>query len=346
MKTDRVARENGEESTLTKHDVEERATPGWHKILHFASMREIGIFASALLIFTLLYIFEPTFRTQSNILNVVRQISLLGIVAVGMTYVFIAGELDLSVGSMYGFLSALMAYLTIKQGLLPIQAILITVAAGALFGFVNGSITTRFGIPSFIVTLAGLSVFRGAALLISEGFPISGLESPTLKSVASGYAFGTVPAQVFWLAAVMLVGGFVLAKTRFGYNVYATGGNPGSAANVGINTSFVKTTCFVITGALTGLAAVLLVGWLRGSSPLAGQGFELDVIAAVIIGGTNLFGGSGSVLGTFLGAAIIGMISNGLVLLGVSAFWEPVVKGLIILFAVLLDVTIRRRREA
>lgn len=139
---------------------------------------------------------------------------------------------------------------------------------------------------------------------------------------------------------------WILAKTRFGYNVYATGGNAQAAANVGINVPRVKTACFVIVGALAGLAAAMLVGWLRGTSPLTGQGFELDVIAAVIIGGTNLFGGEGSVFGTFLGAAIIGMISNGLVLLGVSAFWEPLVKGLIIVAAVLLDVTIRRRQAA
>lgn len=309
-------------------------------------VREAGIFAGALAIFLVLAVIEPNFRTQSNLLNVVRQISLLGIVAVGMTYVFIAGELDLSIGSMYGFLAALMAILTIREGWSPGLGTVAVVLVGGGFGFLNGFITTRFGIPSFIVTLGGLSAFRGAALLISNGFPISGLQSPTFKAVASGYAFGVVPAQVFWLIGTMLVGGWVLAKTRFGYNVYATGGNSQAAANVGINVRRVKTISFVIIGALAGLAAALLVGWLRGTSPLTGQGFELDVIAAVIIGGTNLFGGSGSVFGTFLGAAIIGMISNGLVLLGVSAFWEPLVKGLIIVSAVLLDVTIRRRQAA
>ncbi|MGH2819806.1 MAG: ABC transporter permease, partial [Actinomycetota bacterium] len=174
--------------------------------------------------------------------------------------------------------------------------------------------------------------------------PISGLQSPGFKSLTSGYAFGIVPAQIFWFAGVMIVGAWVLSRTKFGYHVYATGGNSAAAANVGIKTARVKTLCFMLTGALAGIAAALLVGWLRGASPLTGQGFELDVIAAVIIGGTNLFGGSGSVVGTFLGAAIMGMIGNGLVLLGVSQFWEPIAKGFIIVAAVLLDVTIRKRR--
>jgi ribose transport system permease protein len=322
------------------------ADESWRERLRYlVRARETGILVAAVGIFLILAIVEPAFLSQSNLLNVVRQISLLGIVAVGMTYVFISGELDLSVGSMYGLLAMVMAYLSIREGLSPLVAAALVVALGTTIGLFNGLVTTQFRIPSFIVTLGMLSVLRGTALLVGGGMPISGLQEPGFTRMTSGYFFGIVPAQVFWLGAVMLAGGWVLANTRFGYNVYATGGNTRAAAAVGIKTARIKTAAFMLTGALAGLAAVILVGWLRGTSPLTGQGFELDVIAAVIIGGTNLFGGAGSVFGTFLGAAIIGMISNGLVLLGVSAFWEPVVKGGIIIAAVLLDVTIRRRES-
>lgn len=306
--------------------------------------REVGIFCGALALFILLSVLAPQFATPDNLFNVVRQISLLGIIAVGMTFVFISGELDLSVGSMYGLLAIVMAQLTINGGIDPFAAALAVIAMGAVLGLVNGTITTRFAIPSFIVTLGMLAVLRGAALLVSEGMPVSGLDAPAFETATSAYLFGIVPAQAVWLLLVVAVGAWVLTRTRFGYDVYATGGNAAAARHVGINVARVKTTSFVITGALVGLASAILIGWLRGTSPLTGQSFELDVIAAVIIGGTNLFGGAGSVIGTFLGAAIIGMISNGLVLLGVSAYWEPVVKGAVIIIAVLVSVTIRRRQ--
>lgn len=307
--------------------------------------REFGIFCGALALFVLLSILTPQFATPENLFNVVRQISLLGIIAVGMTFVFISGELDLSVGSMYGFLAVVMAQLTINGGVDPFLAALTVIAIGAGLGLVNGTITTRFAIPSFIVTLGMLAVLRGAALLTSGGLPVSGLEAPTYRLVTSSYLFGLVPAQAVWLILIVVAGAWLLRRTRFGYDVYATGGNPTAARHVGINVARTKTMCFVITGALVGLASAILIGWLRGTSPLTGEAFELDVIAAVIIGGTNLFGGSGSVTGTFLGAAIIGMLSNGLVLLGVSAYWEPVVKGAVIIIAVLVSVTVRRRQK-
>jgi ribose transport system permease protein len=310
------------------------------------SVREFGIFCAALSIFLLLWILTPEFRSSSNLLNVVRQVSLMGIIATGMTFLFIAGELDLSVGTMYGFLAMIMAELSIANGWSPWLAAPVTVLLGSVFGWFNGFMVTRFKIPAFIITLGMLSVFRGATLVLSNGYPISGLQAPAFRQLTAGYIGGVLPVQILWLAVVMLVGGFALASTRFGYHVYATGGNATAAANVGIRTNRIKIACFVLTGALAGLAAALLVGWLRGASPLTGQGFELDVIAAVIIGGTNLFGGSGSVVGTFLGAVIIGMIANGLVLLGVSAFWEPIAKGAIIVAAVLLDILIRKRRNS
>jgi ribose/xylose/arabinose/galactoside ABC-type transport system permease subunit len=312
----------------------------------FLRVREFGILIAAVALFTVLSLLKgDIFLSEYNLLNVARSISFMGIVAVGMTFLFIAGELDLSVGSMYGFLGIMMAYGIVNYDLNPFLAMPLTILLGVVLGFFSGWVTTFFKIPSFIVTLGMLSVLRGFALLRSGAWPIANLKFPTYRDITAGYAFnGRVPAQVFWFAGVVLIGAFVLAKTKFGYHVYATGDNARAAGHAGIPTSRIKIACFVITGALTGLVAALSVGWLKGANPLTGQSFELDVIAAVIIGGTNLFGGSGSILGTFLGAAIIGMMNNGLVLLGFNAYWIPVFQGGIIILAVLIDILIRRRQ--
>jgi ribose transport system permease protein len=223
---------------------------------------------------------------------------------------------------------------------------LITVVLGACLGLLNGLVTTTFGIPSFIVTLGSLSILRGAALLLSGGWPvlIRLPEDHSFLNLTAGHAGGVVPMQIFWMVGVILIAGFILSKTRFGAHVYATGGNEEAAMLTGIRTRRVKTICFAVTGALCGIAAALLLGQVRSGFPLTGSGFELDIIAAVVIGGTPLFGGAGSILGTLLGAAITGMITNGLVLLGASAYFEPVAKGTIIVVAVLADTLIRRRR--
>lgn len=306
--------------------------------------RETGIAIAALVMFIALSLLSPNFRSEDNLLNVVRQISLMCIVATGMTMLFVVGELDLSVGAMYVLLTVIEAHLLLEAGWPLPLGIASALLLGTLCGLINGLVTTRLRIPAFVTTLGSMSVFSGLSLVISGGIPITGLEAPGYKALVSGYVFGVVPAQVFWMAGVMLIGGIFLARTRFGYQVYATGGNRQAAESTGIPVNAIKVACFAITGFLVGLAAVISVGWLRGGSPSQNTGFELDVIAAVIIGGTNLFGGSGTVFGTFLGAAIMGMIANGLVLLGLSAYWQPVAKGLIVIGAVALDLWVRARQ--
>jgi ribose transport system permease protein len=307
-------------------------------------MRELGTFAVALALFILLSLFAPKFFTGNNLLNVARQISILSIIAVGMTYLFISGELDLSVGSTYGMCVVLYGWLAMVANWDLILAALGVVVFGALVGMVNGLVVTKFGIPSFIVTLGMLSTMRGLALWLSGGWPVSIEKSSWFLDATGGYIRDVFPVQALWMAAVMIVGGWVLAKTRYGYHTYATGGNKQAARLNGIDTDRVKLINFMLTGACVGLAAVLLVGWLRSANPQTGAGFELDVIAAVIIGGTNLFGGAGSILGTFLGAAITGMIQNGLQLMGFNAYWAQLAQGVIIIVAVLLDLVIRRRQ--
>jgi ribose transport system permease protein len=298
---------------------------------------EFGIAVAAVLVFAGWSLATPLFLTSDNLLTVAQQIALLGIVATGMTLLMVAGELDLSVGSAYGFLAVFVAWLAGVQGLDPVLAVLLTLALGAGIGAVNGVITTRVGIPSFVVTLAMLGILRGLALLLAEGLPVSVGDHETWKQIVSGRLFGQIPAQALWFAAIVAVGAFVLAKTKFGSDIYATGGNARAAANAGIATRRTKLLCFVLTGLLVAVSACILAGWLQSAEPSTGQGFELSVIAAVVIGGTGLAGGTGSVVGTFLGAAVIGMISNGLVLTGVDDYWQQVVTGAIILLAVVVQ---------
>lgn len=305
--------------------------------------REIGILIAAVAMFIILSIVTPRFLTPSNLLNVAREISMKSIMAAGMTYVFISGELDLSVGSQYGFYATIVALMITSHGMNPWLALVVGVIAGLCVGLFNGLVTTKFAIPSFIVTLGMLSILRGATLLITNGWPITPLVESSMFDATGGYLFDWLPVQILWMIAVLLVTGWFLAKTKFGYHNYATGGNKQAARLSGINTDKVKITSFMILSGLTGLTGAMYVGWLRVASPLAGTGMELDVIAAVIIGGASLAGGSGTILGTFLGALIMGMITNGLVLLGVSAYFEPVAKGAIIVGAVLLDNLVRRR---
>jgi ribose/xylose/arabinose/galactoside ABC-type transport system permease subunit len=310
-------------------------------------MREISVLAATILLFAALSIATPLFPQVENVLLVARQISILAVIATGVTFLFIAREIDLSVGSIYGFLGIVLAFLIVKWSVNPWLAMVITIVLGAGLGLVNGLVTTRFGIPSFIVTLGSLSVLRGGALLLSGGWPIN-LKLPrddAFLHITAGHVGGLIPTQVFWMIGVMLIAGFVLSKTRFGSHVYATGGNEEAAILAGIPTKQVKVICFMISGALCGIAAALLIGQHRNAFPLTGTGYELDIIAAVVIGGTPLFGGAGSILGTFLGAAVLGMITNGLVLLGASAYFEPVAKGSIIVAAILVDTVIRQRRR-
>ncbi|MBA7576337.1 Ribose import permease protein RbsC [subsurface metagenome] len=307
--------------------------------------REFSILGAAILLFIGLSLATPHFMRLDNLLLVARQISILAIIATGMTFLFIAREIDLSVGSMYGFLVVALAFLISRTTLNPWMAMGVVIIAGASLGLLNGLLTTLFGMPSFIVTLGMLSILRGSALLLTGGWPIiiRISEDHSFLNFTAGYAGGVVPTQIFWMISIMLLGGFFLSKMRFGAHVYATGGNEEAARLSGIPTKRVKTICFMITGALCGIAAALLLGQVRSGFPLTGAGFELDIIAAVVIGGTQLFGGKGSILGTLLGASITGMITNGLVLLGASAYLEPVAKGSIIIIAVLVNTLTRRK---
>lgn len=304
--------------------------------------REAGITFVALAVFALFSLEARYFFTLGNLLEVARFSAFAAIVGVGWTYLLITAELDLSVGPMYSFMQIACAWLMTSAVLDPWTAFFATIVVGAGLGAVSGAIVTVFRVPSFIVTLGMLSVMIGAALVVTGGFPITvpkGVES-SFFAAANGN-IGPVPAQVLWMLGVCLVGGFVLKFTPFGSRVYATGGNERAARQAGINTARVKFACFVITGALVGLAGALSVGWLRTTSPVGNQLFTIQVIAAVIVGGTSLYGGAGSVYGTLIGALLLGSLSTGLILMGVSIDWTFVCFGSIIIVVGTLDVLIR-----
>ncbi|MDL4773005.1 MULTISPECIES: ABC transporter permease [Thermomonosporaceae] len=305
--------------------------------------REFGVFAATIVIFVVCAIGADGFLATDNLLSIAQQIAILGIVATGMTFLVIAGEIDLSVGSLHGFLAVELAWLVTKVGVPIGTAAPLAILTGAAVGLVNGLITTKFKIPSFVVTLAALSVLRGAALLLANGVPVRGSRDSAFIGLVSGTPLPHLAAQVLWLVAIVAIGAYVLTKTKFGFDVYSVGGNRSAAAGAGIPADRVKISCFALTGALTGVASVILVGWLGSANPLTGNGFELGVIAAVVVGGAGLAGGTGSLLGTLLGAVITGVITNALVLFGVDGNWQQVATGALILAAVMLNQLVARR---
>ncbi len=295
----------------------------------------------ALVLFAVFSLTTSTFLTSDNLFNILRNISFIGIVATGMTFLLVAGEIDLSVGSVFGFLTVVMGVLVARLGISPWPALLLVIALGALVGLVNGLISTRLAIPSFVVTLAGFTAYRSAALLVSGPQP-SAVEGAGLFYQVTGGDIGAgLPWLVVWMAVVMLIGGVILATTKFGYHVYATGGSLEAARNSGIDTRRVKLICFMLTSGLCGLVAALIFGYLHGAAPTTGTGFEFRVIGAVIVGGVALTGGRGSVYGSLMGAVIIGMITNGLVQLGYSQYYGDVATGVLIMLAGALDLYTR-----
>ena len=307
-----------------------------------ALLAQYGILLVFVLLCVVLTFANPFFLTEQNISNVLRQTSINGILAIGMTYVILTGGIDLSVGSVLAFSSMVAASLV--SGERP-QGVFVAVMAGlgtgAALGMVNGLLVSRFGVPPFVATLGMLSVARGLTFIYTDGTPIPNL-SPAFRTIGQGFV-GPVPVPVFIFAGVALLFWWVLKYTTFGRYIYAVGGNERSARTSGVNTRGVLFGAYIIAGSLAGLAGLILTARTTSALPQAGVSYELDAIAAVVIGGTSLSGGTGSVLGTVIGALIIGVINNGLDLLGVSSYYQQVIKGVIIITAVLLDVSRRRR---
>ncbi len=295
-----------------------------------------GILISFLILFVILSFAHPNFLSTGNITNVLRQVSINGILAIGMTFVILTGGIDLSVGSTLAVAGVVAGSLvTGGEPFNPAVAFLAAIVVGGLVGTVNGTLVARFGVPAFVATLGMLSMARGATLLYSDGRPIPNL-SPAFRWLGQGFVAG-VPVPVIIFLAVFVVAWIVLRFTVYGRWVYAVGGNVKSARTAGIPTRSVIFSVYLLMGALAGLAGAILTARTTSALPQAGLGYELDAIAAVVIGGTSLTGGLGSVGYTLIGALIIGIISNGLDLMGVSSYYQQVIKGAIIVVAVLVD---------
>jgi ribose/xylose/arabinose/galactoside ABC-type transport system permease subunit len=294
-------------------------------------------FIAAIVIFALL---SPVFLSADNFVNIGRQTATVTIVAVGMTLIIGTGEIDLSVGSTLALASMLTALFLRDVSDNWILAALVGLLTGAVVGYVNGMLTTRAKIPSFLVTLGTLSVVGGLALTVT-GTRAVVVTNPELFQFFGGQVFG-IPSQILWTIVALAVGIYLLHLSSFGRKIHAVGGNVTAARYSGINTDKVKRTAFVLTGLLAGLAGVVLTAQAQAARPSFGSGIELDVIAAVILGGTSLFGGRGTMYGTLVGSLLIGALNNGLVLLGVAPTIQTMIKGAIIILAVAFG-TMRRR---
>lgn len=298
-----------------------------------------------LLLCIFLSILSDKFLTVDNGWNVLRQISVNICISVGMTLVVLTAGIDLSVGSILAFSGAVAAGL-LKSGIsFPendlfigftlLGTILAGVATGSFLGFFNGWVITKFKVPPFVATLAMLTVARGFTMLWTKGYPISSLGT-NFAYIGTGWFLG-IPILV-WIAMVVVIAAMIISnKTALGRYIYAIGGNENAAKLSGINIDKVKIIVYTLAGALAAIGGIMVTSRLDSAQPNAGMSYELDAIAAVVIGGTSLSGGRGTIIGTVLGAIIIGVLNNGLVLLDVSPFWQQVVKGLVILLAVMID---------
>ena len=303
---------------------------------------KIGILLVFIVVCVIFGILNPVFFNPLNIINVIRQVSIIGVMAVGMTLVILLGLIDLSVGSIVAFAGIIAAGFQVKWGGSLFLSLVIPLLVGAGIGDFNGYVSTKGGIHPFIVTLGSMSIFRGATLLIAQGKPISGM-SPAFRFIGAGM-IGPIPFPVILFLGCVIIFGIMLKRTVFGRYIYAIGGNQEAALLSGIMVDRVKILTYTILGTLSGLSALILTSRLNSGELVAGQGYELDVIASVVIGGTSMMGGEGGVYGTLIGALLIGVISNGLNLLGVQPYWQMMVKGTIIILAVLMDRMKRRFR--
>lgn len=283
----------------------------------------------------------PEFARLANLLNVARQVSIVAIIATGMTFVIITAGIDLSVGSLVA-LTACIAMTVIDRYGWDAVGVLTGVAVGGLAGALNGALIAWLRVPAFICTLGTLTVFRGLALIVTGGVPIIKFEG-SFRAIGQGLIWG-VPVPIVVMAVVAGAMQTVLRRTAFGAHIYAVGGNEEASRLAGIRVARVKFGAYVISGLLAGLAGMVLMARLSSAQPAVGEGMELDAIAAVVLGGTSLMGGRGSVWNTLVGALVIGVLNNGMNLLGVHSHFQLVAKGVIIVLAVLLDAYLKKQR--
>ncbi len=314
-------------------------------------IRELGVLLALSSIFLVFSLLSPYFFNANNLINVLRQVSLLGIIAMGMTMVIVAGEIDLSVGSIYGA-AAILCGVLLTGGASLWLAVLVGLGAGALFGFLNGFLVTYGRIPAMIVTLGMMNIARGFALIVSNGRVVN-ISPRTVASPHLGLflqagqgKLGPLPIMSLIFLGITLVAFLVYGKTLLGFHMKAVGGSSPAARASGINERWVKIAAFTLLGVFSALAGLLNIAFLGNVQGTTGQGMELNAIAAVIIGGTTLKGGDGTIVGTLIGVLIMGVLNNGIILLGISPFWQMMIIGFVIIAAVAVDMWTRHGKAS
>lgn len=308
------------------------------------SRREIGVLGAFIALCLFFSIATNTFLTVPNMLNILRQVSITGLIVMFMTMIIISTDIDLSVGSTFAAVGMIVAIL-FQNGMNIWPASLLGLFAGAFLGLINGVITVKGMLPPFIVTLGTQMVYRSLALVISGGSPASVRLPNSFYNVTGARTFFNLPVPALWFVAITIVAGFILHKTSYGFKVYATGGNEEAARLCGINTDRIRITNFVLIGVSVALASIIQMAYLRGVTPTAGQGMELTAIASTVIGGTSMFGGVGTIIGAFIGTLFMGVVRNGLVLMGTSAYLIELVIGIVLISAVWFSTLSSRERR-
>ena len=321
------------------------ATPAPRNAFMTFVFENMGILAALVVLCLILGIFPGTseyFVTVKNLFNVLRQISTNLLLACGMTMVIILGGIDLSVGSVIALSGVLAAGGVVRYNLPIVPAMLLGVLIGIIFGLFNGFVISKTTIPPFIVTLATMNIARGLAGVYTGGSPVR-VVTKEWQWIGAGYVVG-VPVPVIIMIIVFIISLLIINRTKMGRYIYAVGGNNLAATYSGINVSTVKFFVYTYSGIMAGLAGIILASRMYSGQPTAGEGAEMDAIAAVVVGGTSMAGGSGKLGGTLIGALIIGILNNGLNLMNVNSFWQTVVKGIVILLAVTIDFFRNRKK--
>jgi ribose/xylose/arabinose/galactoside ABC-type transport system permease subunit len=306
--------------------------------------RETGIALVVIVMITFLSLSTSTFMTPGNLAIVARQIALSAIIAMGMTLVILMGGIDLSVGSVVSITSVMVGLVMVRMSMPIWVAILAGILVGAVVGMINGTLIVKTRVPPFIITLGMMGLARGAALVITKGSSISGFPEQYLP-IGQGFVFNLIPIPVVIAVVLAVIVHIILSRTTFGRRIYLLGSNEEAALLSGINVNRMKVAIFTICSALAAVEAVIETSRMSTGQPASGAGYELTAIGSVIIGGASMAGGEGTVLGTMLGAILLGLITNGLILLGISAYWQQVFSGTIIILAVALDTWRRNQNK-
>jgi len=308
-----------------------------------SSNRDFGVLIATIVIGVIFSLLAPNYFTSYTMLILLRQTSELGIVAMAMAILIISGEFDLTVGAIYAVVGVAIGILFKQFGVDLWLAAALGMFIAVSFGYLNGLLITKTGMNSFIGTLALMMVYRGIAMITTGGSPVTSFPKVTFFEIAGrAKLFGVIPIPILWLTLIGIALYFLLHKTEFGIKVFATGDNKEAARLAGINTDKIKIRCFMLTATCAGIASIISLGFLRTATPSQGGGMELEAIAAAVIGGTAMTGGTGSILGTFLGALIMAQVRIGLVLMGTDAYIQEAFVGLVIAVAVIINVYISK----